>query len=316
MSKRHGYLCGPMTGRPHFNFPLFHAAAKELRVRGWDITSPAELDSPEAKKAAEESLTGDASHYAKNDSWGDLLARDVKLIADGPIDSIICLPGWENSRGGKLETYVARLCGLPLLEYPSLDEIDADVIDGAHGHDAVSYKCLCNRTKELQDMEFAPDVYKDAPTEVRITDPKTGGQKGSKPAQFGALDPDALLTVAEVAGFGASKYERLNYLKGFNWSLAYDALQRHTHEFWAGREIDEESGLPHMAHAAWQALCLVSFAARKLGTDDRISAGLHLEEAPNRPEDGHCPAHTIVRSTSGLIAYCTEPGCDWSYEYD
>src|SRR5665213_1673009 len=155
-----------MTHIPHFNFPLFHAAAKELRKRGWEITSPAELDSPEAKKAAEESLTGDASHYAANDSWGDLLARDVKLIADGAIDAIICLPGWERSRGGKLETYVARLCGLPLLEYPTLDEIHANHIDHAHGHEEASYKHLTDRTKEIQEMEFVPDTYRDDPHEI------------------------------------------------------------------------------------------------------------------------------------------------------
>lgn len=312
MSKQHGYLCGPMTGRPHFNFPLFHAAARELRARGWEITSPAELDSPEAKKAAEESLTGDASHYAANDSWGDLLARDVKLIADGAIDAIICLPGWERSRGGKLETYVARLCGLPLLEYPTLDEIHVNRIDYAHGHENASYKLLADRTKEVQEMEFVPDEYRDDPHEVRVTDPKTGGEKGSKPAQFGALDPEALLRVAEVAGFGTKKYARLNYLKGFDWSLAYDALQRHTHEFWAGREIDEESGLPHMAHAAWQAMCLLSFMERKLGADDRISAGRHLPS----PGSNHDPNHRVARSTSGMSALCLEPDCSWSYEYD
>jgi hypothetical protein len=105
--------------------------------------------------------------------------------------------------------------------------------------------------------------------EVRITDPKTGGQKGQKSEQLGALDPAALMEVAKVAGFGATKYERMNYMKGFNWSLAYDALQRHLHEFWDGNEIDPESGLPHAAHAAWQCLCLLSFSRRGLGTDDR-----------------------------------------------
>ena len=37
----------------------------------------------------------------------------------------------------------------------------------------------------------------------------------------------------------------------------------------AGEDTDDESGIRHMAHAAWQSLCLVSFDLRKLGTDSR-----------------------------------------------
>jgi hypothetical protein len=250
-----------MTWIPHFNFPAFHAAADDLRARGFEIVSPAELDAEDAKKAAEDSLDGDPSHYAAHDTWGDMLARDVKLIADEGIEAIVVLPGWHTSRGAKLETFVARLCDVPILEYPDLNEVHVDLIDLAHGHAVAA--------------AMSPNALR----ETRIIDPITGGEKGSKLAQFGSLDPDALLKVAEVAGFGATKYERLNYMKGFAWSLAYDALMRHMHEFWAGREIDEESGLPHTAHAAWQAMCLLSFSAHELGTDDRICAGLHLIES-------------------------------------
>jgi hypothetical protein len=30
----------------------------------------------------------------------------------------------------------------------------------------------------------------------------------------------------------------------------------------------------------------------------------------------HRPWHKIETSTSGMSKHCTEPGCDWSYEYD
>jgi hypothetical protein len=109
--------------------------------------------------------------------------------------------------------------------------------------------------------------------EVRVTDPVTGGQKGSKDCQIGALDPLALMRVGEVAGFGASKYSTFNYLKGFAWSLSFNALMRHSLAMWNGEDIDPESGLPHAAHIAWQGLCLTSFYERKLGTDDRYKGG-------------------------------------------
>lgn len=109
-----------------------------------------------------------------------------------------------------------------------------------------------------------PNVY----AETRVVS-ETGGEKGQKLAALGALDPQALLRVAEVAGFGAQKYARLNYMKGYDWSLSFDAMMRHMLAFWNGEELDPESGLPHTAHAAWHALCMTSFMERGLGTDDR-----------------------------------------------
>lgn len=105
--------------------------------------------------------------------------------------------------------------------------------------------------------------------ETRVTDPTTGAQKGSKICQIGGTDPLASIEVGKVAGFGAKKYARYNFMKGYAWSLSYDALQRHLHAFWSGEDKDEESGLYHLAHAAWHCLALLSFLLRKRGTDDR-----------------------------------------------
>lgn len=126
---------------------------------------------------------------------------------------------------------------------------------------------------------------KNLDVEIRITS-ATGGQKGQKKARLGALDPATLRTVAEVAGFGAEKYDAFNFLKGYDWSLSYDALQRHLMSFWDDEDLDQESGLPHLAHAAWHCLTLLAFQQRMLGTDDRPWTVLHPElledeEKPN-----------------------------------
>jgi hypothetical protein len=105
--------------------------------------------------------------------------------------------------------------------------------------------------------------------EVRVTDPNTGGQKGSKQAVLGDFDPRALMEAAKVCGFGRKKYSRLNYLRGYDWSLSYDALQRHLHLFWDREELDQESQLHHLSHALWHCAALFSFAVRGLGNDDR-----------------------------------------------
>lgn len=113
------YLAGPMTGYPQFNIPAFDAAAAVLRERGLLVVNPAELDSPEVRAAALASRTGDPADLVNTgETWGDMLARDVKAIADDGIEAIYVLPGWGKSRGARLETFVGRaLCGLPIINY-------------------------------------------------------------------------------------------------------------------------------------------------------------------------------------------------------
>jgi hypothetical protein len=100
------YLAGPMSGIPQFNFPAFFEAARRLRKGGFEVISPAEIDNEEDKDAALASSDG-APTGGK--SWGDFLARDVKLIADSGIEGIVFLPGWSMSRGAKLEAFVGLL---------------------------------------------------------------------------------------------------------------------------------------------------------------------------------------------------------------
>ena len=99
------YIAGPMSGIPQFNFPLFVEVAKRLRERNIDVVSPVDLDTELGiDKEALSSTDGDASKISK--TWGDLLSRDVKLIADGGISGIVFLPDWYKSRGARLEAFV------------------------------------------------------------------------------------------------------------------------------------------------------------------------------------------------------------------
>lgn len=115
------YLAGPMTGIPAFNFPAFDEAAENLRVNGhYEVVSPAELDDPDHRAmvvASPDGLDFEDIDRANGKTWGDFLARDIKLIADGHFDLIIVLPGWQDSRGACLETFVGALIGLPVRAY-------------------------------------------------------------------------------------------------------------------------------------------------------------------------------------------------------
>ncbi|WP_394615913.1 dATP/dGTP diphosphohydrolase domain-containing protein [Lentzea sp. JNUCC 0626] len=115
--------------------------------------------------------------------------------------------------------------------------------------------------------------------EIRVTS-ETGGEKGKKLAQVSSLDPKALLVLAEVSGWGATKYSAHNFLRGYLWSLSFDAAMRHLLKFWGGEELDPESGLPHLGHAAWHCLAMISFLERGIGTDDRFDSSAKVAHRP------------------------------------
>lgn len=105
------YVAGPMSGIPQYNIPAFDAASWALRATGWDIVSPAELDHPEIRAACLASPDGGkvGQTQQQGGTWGDFLARDVKIVAD-VVEAIVLLPGWENSKGANLEAFVGTLC--------------------------------------------------------------------------------------------------------------------------------------------------------------------------------------------------------------
>lgn len=110
--------------------------------------------------------------------------------------------------------------------------------------------------------------------EIRITDPNTGGQKGSKPERYDLIPWNALSIIACVYHYGAQKYEDPtvgphNWRRGYAWSLSFAALLRHLTAWWEGEDVDPESGHSHLAHAGWHILTLIWFTLTNKGTDDR-----------------------------------------------
>lgn len=83
----------------------------------------------------------------------------------------------------------------------------------------------------------------------------TGGEKGVKAQRYDLLPKAALDAIGEVMAFGAEKYDSHNWRKGYEWSKSYAALMRHMTAHWDGETFDEESGLPHLAHAG----CHITF---------------------------------------------------------
>jgi hypothetical protein len=137
------YVAGPMSNLPQFNVPAFLDARDKLEAKGYQVQLPADLDEPEI--VASLMLSVDGAHDPSKTgglTWGDCLALDVKLISD-VVGGVAVIDGWENSRGARLETFVANLVGKPIVYAQSLEQVrfpelveawtGLNVARGAHG---------------------------------------------------------------------------------------------------------------------------------------------------------------------------------------
>jgi len=77
----------------------------------------------------------------------------------------------------------------------------------------------------------------------------SGVKKDAGKPRMDLLDPTALMEMAKVMSFGATKYGDHNWREGINHSRLYAAVQRHLNQHWSGETFDDESNLPHLAHA-------------------------------------------------------------------
>lgn len=105
-----------------------------------------------------------------------------------------------------------------------------------------------------------------------ITVSSTGGQKAGNLERYDLIPPEPLRQLAEHCGRGALKYEDHNWAKGYEWGKSFAALNRHLWQFWAGEDIDEETGSNHMVAVAWHAFALLQFMQDHPDFDTRPTA--------------------------------------------
>ena len=89
------YLAGPMSGHKDYNYPAFHKAAKRLRAAGHFVLNPAELNPPVK-------------------DYRQCLAVDLAWIC-AHAEAIALMPGWENSRGARVEFDLAIALGIKFI---------------------------------------------------------------------------------------------------------------------------------------------------------------------------------------------------------
>jgi Domain of unknown function (DUF4406) len=109
------YLAGPMRGIYEFNFPAFFDAAAELRALGHTVFSPAERDVEEYGDSIWRGRSGNPAEVPFFD-YRKAYYADITHICQGGCEAVVCLPGWEASRGATGEVAIARALELRVYE--------------------------------------------------------------------------------------------------------------------------------------------------------------------------------------------------------
>lgn len=88
-------------------------------------------------------------------------------------------------------------------------------------------------------------------TKMKANKSKTGSLRYNqgKP-EVSQLDPRFILALADLMTKSAEKYGKFNWAKGQEYHTPFDSCQRHLLKFMSGEDIDSESGLSHLVHAA------------------------------------------------------------------
>jgi hypothetical protein len=97
----------------------------------------------------------------------------------------------------------------------------------------------------------------------------------------------AIMEVAKIMEYGKRKYDANNWRRGMDWSRLAGATLRHFFAFWNGKDYDEESGMLHLAHAAWNILSLLEYQlAGYTEWDDRWDQKLMTDDPVVKTDSG------------------------------
>jgi len=80
----------------------------------------------------------------------------------------------------------------------------------------------------------------------------------------------AIYALGDVLTYGSTKYGDRNWEKGIKYSRLFASTLRHLFKWWAGEDLDKESGLPHLAHALTNIAMLICTPPISYDTGDAL----------------------------------------------
>ena len=97
---------------------------------------------------------------------------------------------------------------------------------------------------------------------------------GKNPMEL--IPPEWEWALADIMTQGAKKYDARNWEQGMAWGTMIACIKRHVNKFMAGERYDGEefdleagtTGCHHLTMVAWNALALMTYDLRQIGTND------------------------------------------------
>lgn len=99
--------------------------------------------------------------------------------------------------------------------------------------------------------------------------PQTGKKFDAGKPAHDLLPFEALDEIAKVLSFGEKKYAAGNWANGIQIRRLLSAAYRHMGQFNSGEDVDPESGISHLAHAACNLLFAIWMVKHRPNMDNR-----------------------------------------------
>lgn len=124
--------------------------------------------------------------------------------------------------------------------------------------------------------------------------------------RYDLISPQALTGLVEVLTFGANKYTPRNWSNGILYGRVFAAIMRHLWAWWNSSELDEETNLSHLDHAA----CGLHFLSHYIKNTDKYNK---YDDRPNKKVG--CRNHLIYNRELCVESCIFQPNCEYKMGY-
>lgn len=104
--------------------------------------------------------------------------------------------------------------------------------------------------------------------------PCVGAQQSARhnsgKTQLREIDPAFILGLGQVLTASREKYEEGNWQRETKLSTPYESCMRHLMKYWSGEQLDNETQMNHLLHAATNIMFLYYHETSGKGIDDRL----------------------------------------------
>lgn len=184
-------LCGPITGDPRIDWPIFKRNEDKLRAKGFGILNPLHIIKSTRKKLGDEiySIKSD-SMTVSDGAWE--VATDIGLIMDALAftDRVFLLPGWDKNSISLTIAFAAQSMGIKFMFYKNeglhrvtviktygFDQDDnAGEYDNPDEESEAEADDIGNKIRDMEETAEMNDVGNWVRRQLKWKPPKQGGK--------------------------------------------------------------------------------------------------------------------------------------------